>query len=285
MKPVLIMFVGFTSLCATSAEIFVNTASVFELWTSARIAGMGGASIGLANDAAAVYYNPAGLAFYGNTSVSSLFNRPFGAFSHGVLGFAHGSWGFQFLILDSDTLEERDLYGNVIGTFRYTELGLILGFGFPCAKNFALGVQWKIYFLALPIQALGFACSPAALFLGEKYRVGIVWRNLITRDIQFGTGHTEPWSKDIAVGLSWHEKDSIFCLDFTEHLITRGDIRCVRVGVENHRFNPLVFRAGINREGTTFGFSLHWHGMRIDFAQLLHFNLPPTYVLALSYHW
>ncbi|MEM2125431.1 MAG: hypothetical protein QXQ53_03435 [Candidatus Methanosuratincola sp.] len=273
------------ALSTVGAETFINTASIFELWPSARVAGMGGAFIALANDEAAIYYNPAGLAFHSHVSFFSLFNRPFDAFSHGVLSFVYGSLGAQLFILDSDPLEERDLYGNIIGTFRYTETGLIFSFGFTYATNIALGLQWKIYLLALPTQAFGCAWSPSVLLVGEKYRVGIVWRNLVTQDICFRDGHVEPWNKDIVMGFSWQEKDSIVCLDFTENLITRGDIHCLRIGVESYRFKPFVFRVGTNREGTTFGFSLDWHGIHIDFAYLVHFNLPPTYVLDLSYRW
>lgn len=273
------------SFYTADAETFINTVSVFELWTSARAAGMGGAFVALADDEAAVYYNPAGLAFGRDAAFSSLFNRPFGVFSYGALSFSLGVFGSQFLLLDSDTLEKRDLYGNVTGTFRYTEMGVILGVGFPYTERVALGLQCKIYFLALPTQAFGFAWSPALLFLGKKYRVGIVWHNVVSRDVKFINGHAEPWCKDITVGLSWKEKDNVICLDFGEQLIVRGDVRCVRIGVENWRFKPFVFRSGINREGTTFGFSLYWQGMRLDFASLLHFNLQPTFVFALSYHW
>ncbi|MFH1609642.1 MAG: hypothetical protein ABID40_03340 [Candidatus Bipolaricaulota bacterium] len=41
----------------------------------------------------------------------------------------------------------------------------------------------------------------------------------------------------------------------------------------------------MNWEGTTFGLSVDWRDMRLDFAYLLHRELPASYVLAFSYRW
>ena len=73
------------SLCmvlpALADDSYVSTASIFELGVSARTLGMGGAFIALADDEAAVFYNPAGLPSLTTTRFSSLFTRPFGAYS------------------------------------------------------------------------------------------------------------------------------------------------------------------------------------------------------------
>lgn len=267
------------------ADDYINTASIFEMGVSARVLGMGGAFLALADDEAAVFYNPAGLAFLRSPGFSSLYTRPFGTFSFGVLGAAERGWGMQLLILDSDTLEERDLYGNVIGSFRYTETGLVFGVGFGLGGRFALGLQAKVDVLLFPTRGTGLALSPCALFEQGSFTYGLVWRNLISWDLTYADGHTEPWIRDMAFGVSWQEGDSTICLDFTEHLITRGDIRCVRMGAEYTRFRPLVVRGGVNREGTTFGLSVEWRGIRLDFAYLLHRELPVSYVLAFSYRW
>jgi len=272
-------------LLGSAADSYINTASVFELWCSARALGMGGAFIALANDGAAVYYNPAGLAFLPTNAFSSLYTRPFGAYSFGVLGLAGRTWGAQLLILDSDTLEERDLYGNVIGSFRFTETGVILGRGVTLGTHFAFGIQIKLYSLIFPDNGFGLALSPGILYTQGALTYGIVWRNLVSTDIYYSNRHTEPWIRDIAVGISWREEDRVICVDFTEHLITRGDIRCVRLGVEYTRFWPVVLRAGVNREGSSLGLSAYWENMQIDFACLLHKELPPSYLLAFSYQW
>jgi hypothetical protein len=284
-RLIAVLIVVALPLLGSATDSYINTASIFELWCSARALGMGGAFIALANDEAAVYYNPAGLASISTHAFSSLYTRPFGAYSFGVLGLAGQGWGAELLILDSDTLEERDLYGNLIGSFRFTEAGLILGTGFTLGNHLAFGMQAKLYSLVFPDNGFGLALSPSILYTQGALSYGIVWRNLISTDIHYSNGHTEPWIRDIAVGISWHEEDRVICVDFTEHLITRGDIRCVRLGAEYTRFWPVVLRAGVNREGSTFGLSVYWENMHIDFACLLHKDLPPSYLLAFSYRW
>jgi len=275
------------SLCmvlpALADDSYISTVSIFELGVSARTLGMGGAFIALANDEAAVFYNPAGLPQLSKTRFSSLFTRPFGAYSYGVLSAAERGWGGYLLLLDSDTLEERDLYGNPIGNFRYTSTGLLLGWGHQLIGNFSLGLQAKGYGLASPTQAFGLALSPAILFQEGPRSYGLVWRNLLSTGTRFNDGHIEPWVSDMAVGLAWRFDKLTYCIDFTENLITRGDIRCVRMGFECTGFGPIVLRAGTNRDWSSVGGSVHWKDLRIDFAYLLHYALPDSYIVSLSY--
>lgn len=279
----ILFIVGFALL--TFAETYISTASIFELGVSARVAGLGGAFIALADDEAATFYNPAGLPYLSQSSLTSHFTRPFGIFSYGTAGAAMKGFGGYLLLLDSDPLEERDLYGNPIGTFRYTSLGLIFGIGYRSTERLTFGLQLKTYALALPTQAIGISFSPSFLFRDGDRTYGIVWRNLIGTPIQFANGHTEPWISDIAIGIAWRLGTETLVIDFTENLITRGDISCVRTGCESKRFYPLVLRAGTNREGTSLGFSLYWDDLRIDFAYLLHFALPNTCMISFSYKW
>lgn len=270
---------------AAADENYINTASIFELGFSARVLGMGGAFIGLADDGAAVYYNPAGLVLSSETRFSSCFTRPFNTFSYGGLGLVQPGWGGYLLILDSDTLEERDLYGNPIRTFRYTETGVVLGLGWAVSHGLSFGLQIKLYGLVFPSSGFGLALSPCLFFHQGGFSCGVIWRNRLNTPIRYADGHTEPWIPDIAVGITWRDKSILCSIDFTENLITRGDISCVRLGAEYVGFFPLVIRAGANRDWSSFGFSVYWDNLRLDFAYLLHSFLPETYILSLEYQW
>jgi len=275
------------SLCivlpSLADDSYISTASIFELGVSARSLGMGGTFIALADDEAAVFYNPAGLPQLSKTKYSSLFTRPFDAYSYGVLGAAERGWGGYLSILDSDTLEKRDLYGNPIGNFRYASMGLLLGWDHQLTGNFSLGLQVKGYGLASPTQGFGLALSPSVLFQEGPRSYGIVWRNILNTGTRFSNDHIEPWISDMAVGIAWRFDKVTYCIDFTENLITRGDIRCVRMGCEYTGFDPIVLRAGTNRDWSSMGMSVHWKDLRIDFAYLLHYALPDSYIVSLSY--
>jgi len=264
------------------AETYISTSSIFELGVSARAMGLGGAFIGLADDEAAAFYNPAGLPQLPELKLSSQFSRPFGSFSYSAFGAAGWGLGGYLLLLDSGLLEGRDLYGNPTGTFRYTETGLILGLGHRIKENLSLGLQVKVYGLAFPTPGFGLSLSPCLLFQREGRTYGIVWRNLLNTPIAYADGHTEPWVSDIAVGIAWRVGDATYLLDFTENLISRGDLSCVRMGVEYSGYRPLILRAGKNRDWSSLGLSVYWRGLRLDFAYLLHHTLPDTYFLSLQ---
>jgi len=87
----------------------------------------------------------------------------------------------------------------------------------------------------------------------------------------------------MAIGLAWHVDKATYCIDFTENLITRGDIRCVRMGYEYTGLGPVTLRAGTNRDWSSVGLSVQWKDLRIDFAYLLHYTLPDSYIVSLSY--
>jgi len=125
--------------------------------------------------------------------------------------------------------------------------------------------------------------SPSVLFQEGPRTYGIVWRNILNTGTRFNDGHIEPWISDMAVGLAWRFDKVTYCIDFTENLITRGDIRCVRMGCECTGLGPLVLRAGTNRDWSSVGLSVQWKALRIDFAYILHNALPDSYIVSLSH--
>ncbi len=102
---------------AAGDEDPVGTAAVLNIGMGARAMGMGGAHIGVADDAAAVYYNPAGLGFIDGHNATSLYTSLHGAAGYLALGYAQSNFGGGFLRLNASELEETDEFANVIGTF------------------------------------------------------------------------------------------------------------------------------------------------------------------------
>ena len=265
-------------------EEYISTASLFEMGISVRAIGMGGTFIAIADDEAATFYNPAGLASLESPRFSSFYARPFSSYSYSALGAAGHNWGSSLLLLDSDTLLERDLYGNPIGAFRYTSTGLLLGLGAQLAGGYSAGMQLKAYGVAFPVGGYGFALSPCLLYEQEPFSAGLIRRNLLDTQIHYADAHSEPWARDLAVGLAWRTDNGLCAIDFTENLITRGDISCLRLGLESTRFHPIVLRAGTNRDWSSVGLSLHVKELRIDLAYLVHHALPASYLVSLTWH-
>jgi len=69
-----------------AAEDPVGTAALFDVGMGARALGMGGAFVAVADDANAIYYNPAGLALIDGHDVTSMYSTLLGAGNYfGVL--------------------------------------------------------------------------------------------------------------------------------------------------------------------------------------------------------
>ncbi|MGB4008167.1 MAG: hypothetical protein WBL79_06170, partial [Bacillota bacterium] len=112
-----------TLVLAMSAAAFaaedadpIGTAAMLDIGMGARAMGMGGAHIAVADDAAVIYYNPAGLARIEGRSVTSLYTSLHGAAGYMALGYAQKNVGGGFLRLNASGIEETDEFANVIGT-------------------------------------------------------------------------------------------------------------------------------------------------------------------------
>jgi long-subunit fatty acid transport protein len=70
--------VALTPAFAVASEDPVGTAAVFDIGMGARALGMGGAFVAVADDANAIYYNPAGLANVEGHKVTSLYSTLMG---------------------------------------------------------------------------------------------------------------------------------------------------------------------------------------------------------------
>ncbi len=275
---------GAALVCGIPGEgSHINTASLFELGVSTRALGMGGAFVAVADDAGAVFCNPARLPQVERAKLSAHFTRPYGAYAFANMTAAHPGWGVQVMVLDAGPLAERDVYGNPHGTTRYSEAGLVLASGFEVGGRVSIGLQARLYARAAPSAAYGASLSPALSLRDGPWTVALVWQNALSGDLQFAGGSCEPWIGNLAVGLSRRTGDTVYAIDVTEQLITRGELSALRLGAESVRFDPLVLRAGTFLEGSSFGASVHWGDLRLDVAYVLHYALPDSYHLSLTY--
>jgi hypothetical protein len=163
-----------------------NAAQFLKLGADARAAGMGGAVRALAEDATAVYWNPAGL---------SALRMRHATFSHGAmyqgifydfLAYAQpvesilgrgrprelresqlGVLGVAFLYMNAGSLQEADNTGNATGgSFMPQEFAGAVAWGSKLAPNFDVGIGMKYIFSKLYESA-----STAAGDAGARLRM------------------------------------------------------------------------------------------------------------------
>ncbi len=116
---------------------------------AARSAAMGSAFTGVADDASALFANPAGLAFL--TQGQLFLNSDFwlvGTFQETALaGFpAGGLGGFAFAAhyLDYGQIGGRDELGNVTASYGADQWGLVAGWGMEALRDFSVGTGIQV---------------------------------------------------------------------------------------------------------------------------------------------
>lgn len=149
------------------AKVGTAGAQFLELGVSARAAAMGDAFVSLANDATALYYNPAGLTqLSGKQAVFSGVQLP-ADMQLGFVGFVlpvaklGGQMGVSVYGLNSGDIEETD-YGHPSGTgrtFGVFDLAVALSYARSLTDHFSMGVTAK--FIQESFNGVGFRITPS----------------------------------------------------------------------------------------------------------------------------
>ena len=186
---ILIIAMGSPTGWTKSANADAGTSSFpfLKINVGARAVAMGGAFTGLANDATALYYNPAGIASMPRTNFVAGYHNYFADLQSGFIGYvrelAPGSVGGAFVsYLNYGNFTETDQVGNVLGEFSGGDLLFGLSFGRQYNEQFSFGATAKVIYEKLQ----DYSASGFALDLGARYST----RTVDVRDYKFENSFT-----------------------------------------------------------------------------------------------
>ena len=170
------MLICFLAISALGAP-YSNAASVFDLCMGARPFSMGNAFVGLADDGNAILFNAAGLAWAKRLSLLSSYEARLGTATYGTLAVSLPRFGVGFHYFDFGDVPETDEFGNAVGTFGYSTIGLIAAAAVkatdlpflsrvPLAENFGLGVGARFLHVSTldPGSGTGFGLDFSGLY-------------------------------------------------------------------------------------------------------------------------
>jgi len=287
-----------------------NTLSLLDIEVSVRALGMGGAYVGVADDEATTFANPAGLAYLRAMAFEFNAENRFGRAAYGGLTFTGRNLGAGALFLNVSDITRRNTLGDITGKFNYTSIAMYASAGAtlrdlslsflrtPPLDNLSLGARMQFYRVNTlpPGKGVGLTLSPAALFtlpLGGKgetlqyLRVGAIVENLVPLGVRYASGHSEPWRIGARIGASLAMLDNVTLATELEtsgifHL--GGEYRFS--GLNTSGISGLAVRAGMIalRGGPmlTLGLGAKLDTYEFNYAFTSHPQLPASHRLSFT---
>lgn len=170
-----LMLVGYT---AQEARAQVGGAAVvfLQIEPDSRFAGMGNAGVALADNANAIFWNPAGLGFQEGTELSLTHSNWLPEFNAGLfyeyLVVKHhvpgwGTFGAHVTYLFLGEHEGRDAQNNPTGEFRSYDLAVGASYATKLSSRFSIGTSLRLIYSNLaPNQTVGAQETKAGVSAG-----------------------------------------------------------------------------------------------------------------------
>jgi tetratricopeptide (TPR) repeat protein len=283
--PILILVFSVATMAADPS----GYESLFIFGAGARPLGMGGAYVAVADDGAAVYYNPAGLGFLQYREIT-LFNAwldegtdyMFGSAVYPILGF--GAVGIAGARIGTDNIIFRDQLGQ-LGEFDYNDGQYWLSYGIKIFDNLALGTNLKYLNSSLG----NFSSSTGSVDLGflMQYKnivfLGVNAQDILSGKMKLGTkGEDIPSNikAGIAFGYAWTDVSVLLAADAdkTEKVGAK-----MHLGAELGFKNTLFLRGGYDRTDVTFGAGIKYKLVEFNYAFKGNSDLDATHRWGISF--
>ena len=285
---------GTLGVVAVLAAASCALAGFLSMEEGARATAMGGAFIGVADDATAVFWNPAGYGLMHGLRLTGMGSRLFsvGDLSEDCVALSYsgrkrGGIGFGWA---------RRALGDI-----YSENTFVLGVGKRLLLDgFAVGGALRIYRVGAPGYEYyndpnfengdtGYAGDLGLLYKGRNWSVACVVRNLGEPELQMikTTEAADPISSELRLGGTY---------TFREVVLLTGEIRRPRnapayyegktsycLGTEIWFFDAFALRTGLHRDRATAGLGLRIQNLAVDAALVSDRRPGNKYRLSLSY--
>jgi len=269
----------FALLVVFPAGAHEGVGALFSLGASGRALGMGGAFMALADDEGCVLHSPAGLGWCETIGITSLVASGFGGVAHGVVGFAMPYVGVDLFLLDSGAIPAGD------GTVRYASQGIVGSIGVPLGPV-ALGVRGRILRVSSPGEGSGWAIDPGILVAVGGIRVGALVEGAVSDPVAYETGSIEAWGRSARLGAAITlapAPDVVWSAAFEAAGLFASAPR-MAAGLEAW-IGGLGARAGFDGRGPTFGLSVRFAALQVDWAYAMRTDLGDSHRVSFTFRF
>lgn len=193
-------FVIAACVAPVSAQVGITGVPFLQIEPDSRAAGMGNAGAAIADNAAAIFWNPAGLGFQNGTQFSLTHSNWLPAFNADLfydylVGVHHidgvGTVGGHVTFLNLGEQQKTNEKGDFLGTFRSYDITVGASYGVAITQNLSLGTGLRfIYSNLAPAVAVGGQQASIGTTVGADF--GVMYqtteRPIMGRDAKFKAG-------------------------------------------------------------------------------------------------
>jgi hypothetical protein len=281
-------------------ETFPGASPAFpSLSTSpaARPVAMGESYAAVSDDASALFFNPAGLAWLDQAQLSVMHVNYLGGGLYETAAFVTPfsdriGFGLHFGFLNYGDFDRRDDFGNLTGRYTARDLSAGVGGGLEIAKGLSLGVRsaWISQTIDRNTRNglwwdLGLLARPS-----KSFRIGVDLKNMGVAE----NGGAPPFETQWAAAWRWVEVKTLNAIWISAgaSLVPHGGDR-LNVGAELDHQQRIFFRAGWSPvlednglgiiQGLSLGLGLRARRLQIDYAFTLQDKMGEIHRFSLSY--
>lgn len=256
------------------AEDDAGTETVFSIGAGARAMGMGNGFVGLADDASAVYYNPAGMLSLQSQQITFLhtilFEETVYDFLSYVRPFNRGAFGIAGMRIGTSDIGRRDNEYYDLGRFSASRMQFIASYGHRISDRFAVGVSGKMAHHSIDTySAYGFGLDISGrVSITERLSAGVLLQDMVGPKMQL-INEKERTPFTLKTGLAYRLGDEfspiraniVFDVDKPENRNAK-----IRTGVEATHTSGLTLRTGYDRDNLTLGLGIRYQDLNFDYA-------------------
>jgi tetratricopeptide (TPR) repeat protein len=293
-RPAVILVVLLTLgyVCAVASEDG-GTESVFNLGAGARAMGMGNGFVALADDATAVYYNPAAMPYLQSQQISLLHTVLFEGTTYDYVSYVYpggslGGFGVAGMRLGTDDIGRRDEVTD-LGKFSASQVRMLIAYGRSFGGRLSAGASLKLAHQSIDnYSAYGYGLDfGGQMRLNENLRAGILLQDAIGPRLELGSAD-ERTPFNIKTGVACLVKPNsrslsaavTFDLDKPEKRSFK-----VRTGLELIHSSGLILRSGYDRDNFTLGLGIYYQDLTFDYAYKFIDRLSDSHRFSLTFNF